>query len=762
MAELADISNTVTQFLELAQQQLASGETLAAEETARAVISLAPKAGEGWHALGEILSAEPGRRAEAADAFAHALLLNPDNENAHAGRKALSVRATAAPTNAEKQPILPYMAAMGGKDQLIADARAAEAAERWAEACKCWEAVLETDPSDTWAWSQYGHLLSVHLHRYADAEGAFRRAIEEDPTDDWAWGKLGIMIADFQGRVAEGQALLREAIRLDPVEPYYHGWLGWSLYRQSENLEKAEEELIEATRLQPDYQWAHFHLGYVRYAMGSKAKAARYSFRRALELEPRDIAALYNLGALYLEQLDNKQKAEKCFLKALKVDPEHAATHFKLAVFYEENAATYTKAEFHYRQILLRHPSDLSASRALANLYSENLQKFDEAKKIYAAALDIAPDDADLHYRFGCMLWYELAESSSAIAHLRKATELAPDIELGWASLGEVLAVAKGDFEGAEVCFLKALELEPAYYWVHAQYGAMLRTNLKRPEDARRHLVEATTLEPGFAWAWTQYAVLLCDYDKDFEAAHNAFLRAIAEDADDLTPLLLLASMHLITLKNPKEASIQLDVLEKRAPTSGFVKGMRALSLIYGQVSSAEIDSLLAEATDLDAGNHWCWHTCGEHLLYVKGDIGEAEEMLLRSMRLEHDCSEVSADLGLIRLAQGEQDIARALYEKALEDDDQSANSWRKYGMFLSYIGDDQGLVEEAFDRAIEYGPLNFENSLFLAHYLHKFKDRTDDAEELWAKAKSLAPKELDLSLWADLHMQPIVLRHLW
>ncbi len=764
MAELLEISNTVAEFIDLARSQLAGGDAISAEQTARAVISLDCKSSGGWHMLGEILSQQPGRRGEASHAFAKALELDPKNSDALGGQKILSARETAAPMKAmfaDGASILPHLAAMSGKDQLIADARSAETSAHYHEAKRAWEAVLELDPSDTWAWSQYGHLLSVHLHQYGDAEAAFRRAIEEDPTDDWAFGKLGIMIADFQGRVREGQALLREAIRLDPSEPYYHGWLGWSLYRQSENLGDAEAELLEATRLQSDYQWAYFHLGYVRYVMGTKPRQARKDLLRAVELDPSDVAALYNLAALFDEQLDAPQKAEAYFLKVVALDPDHAASHFRLAMLFERDPALYGKAQFHYQQILSCYPKDLTALRCLASLYCEKMARFDDARALYEEALRVAPNDADLHYKFGCMLWYDLGKNDLGISHLEQATILAPDVELGWASLGEALEATGSDYDGAEKCYLKALDLSPEYYWVHTHYGALLYRHLAKPDDARRHLLRAIEINSSYAWGWQQLAKFYCVIDKNFDLAHSAYLRAIEVDSEDGTALFDLVEMNLGQRSRPDLVSAEAALLCERYPESGYAWSLRAIVARFQGESRTIVEDYYKKATDADPENHWCWHVRADYMLYNLGEMGEAEEMLLTSMKYETRCTSTVADLGLIRLAQGEQDIARALFEKALEDDDQSDECWRLYGRFLFLIGDDPALIEESFDRAIEYGPYDFENRLFLAVFLESQQDRAAEAASIWEKARALAPKGFDLAQWADLQMRPLILRHI-
>jgi len=755
MAELADISKITVEFEALARRQLAAGDMGEAEQTARALIAVAPNAAACWYLLGEILSAVPGRRAEAAEAFSSALKFDPENTSALDGQKALSARSTAAPASGQSKQMLPHLAAMAGKDALIADARAAEASERWQDARVCWERVLENDPGDTWAWSQYGHMLCVHLHRYSDAETAYRRAIEEDPTDDWAWGKLGIMLADFQGRVSEGQSLLREAIRLDAREPYYRGWLGWSLYRQSENLEAAEAELLEATRLQRDYQWAHFHLGYVRYVMGTKPQKARTDFLKAIELDPQDIAALYNLGALLAEQLGQPRQAAKAFLGVLGIDPDHAASHFRLAQIYEQNKATYNQARHHYQQILVCRAEDPVALRSLAYLYCEKLDQFEEAATVFKQALKHAPDDDEMLHRYGCMLWHDLNQPDEAIAHLRAACNLAPEVELYWASIGEAHACAKQDFEAAEDCFKRALDIAPDYYWVHTHLGEILFSELGRSEEARKHLCRSVEINPDYAWGWHQYAGFLSRHMQDFDSAQHAYEMAVKLEPEDQNALVDLVYMNLAARSRADLAVISAATLCKQSPENGEAWALYATAQRYLEEDTQVVAACFEKATSLDTDNHWCWHSRAEHTLYDCGDILESEQMLVRAAGLETTCTSVSADLGLIRLAQGEHDIARALVEKALEDDDESANNWRLYGRFLYLINEDHALVEEALDRAVEYGPYNFENPLFLAVFLKGQPDRQPEAAAAWMMAKALAPIGCDIERWADLQMRP-------
>ncbi len=756
MAEVADILKSAQEFMMLAEQQLRDSEFEDAEQTAKAVTALAPRFAPAWRMLGDVLSAIPGRRAEAAAAYNKALEYDPSDKNSVIAKEALSNRATAAPTNAEKGPEIPQLAALGDKDRYIAAARSSEAAERWKEAKDYWEYVLEIDPTDTWVWSQYGHLLSVQLHDYHAAETAFRKAIDIDPTDDWVWGKLGIMISDFLGKVSEGQGLLKEAIRLDPREPYYHGWLGWSLYRQSENFAEAEICLKEATRLLPTYQWAHFHLGFVQYAMGNKIKEAKASFQQAIKLDPSDTASMFHLAALFEEQLKQPAKAINLLEKLVAVEPDHAPAHYKLALYYEDNPKTFEKAADHYRTIIEFDPNDLTARRYYGALQHEKLNAYKEAAQTYKHALQIAPDDSDLNYRLGALLGGVMERWDEAVKYLQVATELAPEVELGWASLGEAYAQT-GKYKAAKKALYRAVEIDPEYYWAHKELGSLYADYIGDFDAAIDHFQTATEIEPKDTWCRIALANVLQHQLGRYDEAEQIYLLVLELDSTEITTLAELSVLYLTTYRYD-DALKQAKIFLELCPDAGFPCSLVARCMRYTGGDHAEIRNLLRKGLELSR-THWNWHEYAEYLLYDIGDMEDAEEAVLTSMQYPHECSLVHADLGLIRYIQGREEEARQLFEKTLEQDPDDANAWRLYGRYLWVSGADLTITEQAFETAVEKGSNNFENWMMLSAFLETQTGREQDSKDAEIKALELAPIGLDYKKWASKEAHPFVLR---
>lgn len=727
MAELLDIHSTAQEFLALAAHQLASGEFSEAENTARAVLKVAPTSAAGWHMLGDVLSVLPGRRGEASDAYDQAVKLDPSDKEADDARSTLGARATLSPnkTRQERRLSLPYLAPADGKERLISEARAAEAREDWKDARTAWEGVLEIDPSDTWAWSQYGHLLSVNLHEYDDAEAAFRRALDEDPTDDWAWGKLGIMLADFLGRVKEGQDMLRRAIQLDPGECYYHGWLGWSLYRQSNDLDGAEKELMEAVRLWPDYQWAYFHLGFVRLEQGDRPKKAEEALLKAESLEPNDVPVLYALASLYEEQMNRPRKALRIYDRLIKLVPEDPLIY-----------------------------------RNMGMLYQSALGEPEKAIKAYEQALKLDAEDFDVMTRMGWLYWEVLGDIEKGLEYLEAATSRAPDSAWVCTHMGQALLHGAGRMEEAEGWFQKALENDADYDWAHAMLGALYCEREETAKSAEFHLREAVRISPEYTFAWARLGRLLLmrEDEASSQAAWQALITAIGLSPGNIDALTDIVWMGITRLFRPDLVAEYARKLVERDPDNGFARVLNTYVLRQTSADPADALSEAQEAIRLLPEDHYAWHAYGEVLLYDIGDLENAEEALLRASTLDNDCAAVDSDVGLVRYAIGRYEAAPAYFEQALERDSESAAAWRAYGCFLHYSGGDPTLAEEAFERAIELEQENFENWALLAVFLMQDTERGDEARHAQQSAAVRAPEGLDVTAWAMKFLQPLVL----
>ncbi|WP_308911815.1 tetratricopeptide repeat protein [Pseudokordiimonas caeni] len=725
MADLIDIKQAVREFLDLGRRQAGAGQIEEAERTLRAVIALDRKSPEAWHMLGEVLSALPGRRGEAAEAFSEAMKLEPTNQGARESRAALGFRPTVQPTRdrPERNLVLPQLAGEDGKEALIAAARAAETNGDFLAAQGHWERVIAIDPSDTWAWTQHAHNLSVNLQDFEGAEAAYRRAVDEDPFDDWAWGKLGIMLADFLGRVEEGQSLLRHAISLDGSEPYYHGWLGWTLYRQSEDLDASEASLMEAVRIWPDYQWAWFHLGYVRYLMGDKASEAEEAFLKALELEPADVPALFNLASLYEEQMAKPRRALQYFQKVLAVEAGDPATLRRMAMLWQGPLGDPKKAEAAYREVLVE-----------------------------------VPDDYDVLTRLGWLLWEHMDKADEGIKLLEEAARVAPDNAWVLTHVAQAWHMAKGDSARAVDWVAEALKVDPAFDWANAYMGLILAENTETRAAAEVCFKRAVTISPDYSWAWHQLARYYLGEDATAHLAWEPLSKVLEFAPNHVSALYDIVWLGLYHLHRADIVADEAARLIELDEESGYALSMagRVLRLTGGD--EADIETLLRRAVNVAPDDHFAWHELGEFLLYDVADLEAAEESLLRAQQLDASCKSIDLDLGLIRLVQGRTRAAREHFERALEIDPDNGAAWAAYARFLYLTDADRGLVEQAFDRALQLEPDFFEGWALYAGYLAALEGHEKEAEEALERARTLAPATLDLHKWIERQVRPLVL----
>jgi tetratricopeptide (TPR) repeat protein len=99
-----------------------------------------------------------------------------------------------------------------------------------------------------------------HQKKYADAEGLFRKMIAADPADANALNSFGYMLAERGQKLDESVTLVQRALTLDPGNPAYLDSLGWVYYKQNK-LDLAEPPLREAAGKLPTISVIQSHLG---------------------------------------------------------------------------------------------------------------------------------------------------------------------------------------------------------------------------------------------------------------------------------------------------------------------------------------------------------------------------------------------------------------------------------------------------------------------------------------------------------------------
>lgn len=638
MGQTTNLQATAIEFIQDAEVLLLSGDFAKAESAANACLLLMPGDKRALALLDRI------KRKDALDVV---------GETSNILDSILSeVSGPFTPgSGARHGRFLPHEVPDDGKEQAIASARIHEASENWTKAAKAWQDVLSADPTDTWAWTQYAHLLSVNLHDYEKAEKAYRKALDVDPTDDWAWGKLGILLADFGDDVEQGQEMLRRAIDLDPREAYYKAWLGWSLYNQSEKMEEAEQFLQEAVTILPSYQWAWFHLGYLLSTMTGRHKEARVAYQKSIKLSPSDIASHFNLGVLYQEVFQQPKQALTCFKKVISLDPTETASW-----------------------------------RRIAFLQRDYYQDTDAAIKAFKKVIALDDEDYESFTILGHLLWEEAKDMAGSLDAINHALRLKGDSPWIWCHLGDYYCYGTHDIASAEVAYRSALDLNDKFDWALSHLGALLLDHKNEAEEAEVFLERALHVSPNYMFALRELInckqslgrpneEIIALFDKVLEIEPDS-IEIIIEYADLLGGVLgrpeeglerLKAALSLepdhfylqwsllhychYDLGRMQEASIVVPELELLGEDE-----MSVACLVGWYYAEAEGDFERAElwlrrAVDLVTDDHFAVHELGCFLLYYKKDFQTASEILSQAALLDVDnCEGLGGDMALANI----------------------------------------------------------------------------------------------------------------
>lgn len=152
--------------------------------------------------------------------------------------------------------------------------------------------AVEANPGDAGSWNNLGAALA-QAGRPAEAMDAYRRAIELDPNQSDAWHNLGNLLL-AGGRYRESIAAYERALSLNSDDPGCRRSLGSALRAAGDPWGACRELEIAAEAL-PDEVSAWMELAAARDASGDTAGAER-AWRRAIELAPGETEARLGLA----------------------------------------------------------------------------------------------------------------------------------------------------------------------------------------------------------------------------------------------------------------------------------------------------------------------------------------------------------------------------------------------------------------------------------------------------------------------------------
>lgn len=319
----------------LGELDRAAGRNTKAAEAFAAALKLQPNDLPARVGLGRALQAE-GRFEEAERALGSALEAQPGNVLArfHLGQiaaergdlpAAIAHLEAALATQPEAEPVQRVLAGLYGRagDR----ARAAEMSRRGGQAAIAYDdplmlAVQELAGSGR-ALADRG-VAAFAEGRLADAEAAFRQALATLPEDSDAHLNLGSALFELK-RVDEAEAEYRRAVALDPANARARLNLG-TLLAAGGRREEAIAEYRAALASEPGNTGAHFNLANSALTLGRFAEAEEH-FAAVLGSDPANPGARLGL-AVSRAQLGRQAEARQVLEEGLRLRPgDRTLTH---------------------------------------------------------------------------------------------------------------------------------------------------------------------------------------------------------------------------------------------------------------------------------------------------------------------------------------------------------------------------------------------------------------------------------------------------
>jgi tetratricopeptide (TPR) repeat protein len=517
-------------------------------------------------------------------------------------------------------------------------------------------------------------------------------------------------------------------------------------FAEKGDLKCAVAAFKQALRLEPKSAEAHFDLGLVRQSQEKPAEAID-EFRLALQYDPRLLQARCALGSTLTDPAESKSE----FSKALAANPQLVCALDGMAqVLVKEGR--YAAAMDAWRQALQIQPDALDLKLALATAtykaakarQAGGLPALDgagvaDAIRLLTDLLKSHPDMTAAHFTLGNIYANERRDREAADEYREVARRNPADV-VALAAQVKVLidASAYADALAPARDYVRREPKEPSAHimlgTVYQQLGDYAKAEpelelgaAKAPDDFEARyqfgLVLARMGKPDLALPQLQKAVALKPGDRSAQFQLVAVMRSLGQTQQATQ----------IVEKLRKEQS------EEFLNSQLVSEGTKANDLLQSGKPS-EAAQIYRHMLEENPSNAWTAYNLALALEALHDTKG-AEDALRKAIDINPKLANVRAELGGLKLADGDLQSAQKWLESALDLEPGFAEARGNLAMLYARKGD---LVsaEKFLRQALEDNPKYKEGHLNLGLVLAQ-QNRKSDAEKELDKAIALAPKDL-------------------
>lgn len=563
---------------------------------------------------------------------------------------------------------------------------------------------------------------------------------------------IGVWFAQ-NGDLKCSVAAFEHALHLDPHSAEAHFDLGLTRQRLQQN-DAAIQEFQLALQDDPGLLQARCALGS---ALSDPANAEA-EFRKALAVDPQRVCALDGLAQVLLKQ-GHFDAAVDDWRQAVRIQPDAPDLQLALATaIYKEAKArqadglppldgtTIADAIKLLASLLGKHPEMTAAHLTLGNVYA-NEQRFREAADEYRVVVREDPADT-VALAAEVKALVDVSDYTDALAPAHDYVRRKPDDPSGHVLLGMVYR-GQGEYQDAEPELAIGAARAPDDFEAQYQLGFVL-AKLGKTQRALPQLRKAVALNPGDKSAQFQLAAVLRALGQNDEAVKivEQFRRTtdVEFQNSQLTSDGIKANDLLQAGKPAEAAQIYRHMLEQK-PDSAWTAYNLALALEAMQDQKGAEDAL-RRAIDIDPKAAKIRAELGQ-LKLDDGETESAQEWLQSALDLEPQLAEARGNLAIIYARKGDLATSEKLLRQALEDDPQYTEGYLHLGRLLGRqhkIPD----AEQAIDKAVSLAPQD-PNTLSMAGKAEEEMGRTSEAIALLRKVVALRPDlaaaHLDLAL---------------